>query len=232
MAFPNRIGGQHPAETLHSRPRDRPRASPRVVTSNPAESATCAAIDMVALVELAPATRHVPDLYETYVRKAGSGAVARLPFRGRDGGCARVACVRMTATESAEKPRKARAQRPQKAQTAQTQTCGIELLPSRRSSLRDACRRAARAGAAADRRARREARRGHPDHRCDRAEGVRLLSSPRRQGTDVAHLVPAQHAGRLADDHPAHGGAQRLEHRSGDGATGGEVSVDQPRPRA
>ena len=69
----------------------------------------------------------------------------------------------------------------------------------------------------------RQAGRGHPDHRCDRAEGVRLLSSPRRQGADVAHLVPAQHAGRMADDHPAHGGAQRLEHRAGDRATGGEV---------
>jgi len=29
-------------------------------------------VDMVAMVELAPATRQVPDLYESYVRKAGS----------------------------------------------------------------------------------------------------------------------------------------------------------------
>ncbi len=32
-----------------------------------------------------------------------------------------------------------------------------------------------------------------------------------------------QHAGRMADDHPAYGGAQRLEHRAGDSATGRQV---------
>ncbi len=32
-------------------------------------------IDLVALIELAPATRQVPDLYETYVRRAGPAAL-------------------------------------------------------------------------------------------------------------------------------------------------------------
>ena len=54
------------------------------------------------------------------------------------------------------------------------------------------------------------------------------MPSARRQGPDVAHLVPAQHAGGLADHHPAHGGAQRAEHRSGDGAAGRQVPLEQP----
>ena len=155
-------------------------------------------------------------------------AVARLSLRGSDGGCARVACVRMTATEGSGRHRG-----PQKAQKAQIKHMrNRALVATTLLFVRDARRRAARAGAAADRRADRQARRGHSDHRCDRAEGVRVVSSARRQGADVAHLVPAQHARRLADDHPAHGGAQRPEHRSGDRAPGREVSVDQSRARA
>ena len=39
---------------------------------------------------------------------------------------------------------------------------------------------------------------GIPITRCDRAEGVRVVPSARRQGADVAHFVSAQHARGLA----------------------------------
>ena len=32
-------------------------------------------VDLVALIELASGTRQVPDLYETYVQRAGSAAL-------------------------------------------------------------------------------------------------------------------------------------------------------------
>ena len=53
-------------------------------------------IDMVALVELAPAVRQVPDLYDAYVRQAGPVPLPDFLFARGDGGCAGVACVRMS----------------------------------------------------------------------------------------------------------------------------------------
>ena len=176
-----------------------------------AESATCAAIDMVALVELAPSTRQVPDLYETYVRNAWARRRCTTfcsPWRRR-----------LRAGGLCQNDRQPR---------PHAETCLRRCNGP--ADERDAVRVP---GAAADRRAAPPSpKRAFPITDATVQKACGSCHRARRQGADVAHLVPAQHAGRLADHHPAHGGAQRLEHRSGDRAPGGQVPLEQPRPRA
>ena len=86
---------------MHPRPRDRPRAASRVRGPS-ARRPLCARHRHGRAGRAGAVASPGAGPLRAYVRQAGSGALARLPVRAGDGGCARVACVRMTATESSE----------------------------------------------------------------------------------------------------------------------------------
>ena len=73
---------------MHSRPRDRPRAASSSRSIIRGASAMCAASTWWRWSSSRRASRQVPDLYETYVQRAGSAALHDFLFARGNGGCA------------------------------------------------------------------------------------------------------------------------------------------------